>query len=60
MAERLENARWPRGGKCALDSGIMIELTAYFPNEKIQIVRMDSFSSHRGKEMTTFAENTWV
>ena len=30
---------------------MVTELESYFPGEKVQIVRMDSFSSHKGKKM---------
>ena len=61
FVSKLKTIGWLKGSK-SLDSPtvvdvhqkIYIELTAYFPNEKIQIIRMDSFSTHRGQEMTKF------
>ena len=49
---------WLKGSKTldettvvAIHRAMVTELEAYFPGEKVQIVRMDSFSSNKGKAM---------
>ena len=52
---------WLKGSKTldettvvAIHRAMVTELEAYFPGEKVQIVRMDSFSSNKGKAMMSW------